>query len=168
MKANSVEAKVAGHPVTLIGEQIKVGDVAPDFKVTNSALSDVSLSDFKGRTVVLSIFPSIDTGVCAAQTRAFNKKAVDLGHDVVVLAISKDLPFALSRFCAAEGIENVLTLSDYKESEFGKKYGFLIKENQLLYRGVVVIGADGVVKYVEYVDDMTHEPNYDAALKAIK
>lgn len=168
MKQTFGVAHVAKTPLTLLGTPAMVGEMAPYFTVTNGSLADVKLSDFKGKTVILSIFPSIDTGVCATQTRTFNKQAVELGKDFVVLCISKDLPFALSRFCGAEGIENVLTLSDYKESEFGTKYGFLIQENRLLYRGIVVINPEGKITYVEYVDDMTHEPNYQAAIAAAR
>ncbi len=153
---------------TLLGKSIEVGDIAPDFTVTDNNLGEVHLSDFKGKTVILSIFPSIDTEVCATQTRAFNKRATSLSDDVVILTLSKDLPFALKRFCAAEGIKNVHTLSDYKSNDFGLKYGFLIKELQLLWRGVVIIDKSGRVIYVEYVHEMTHEPDYDKALAALK
>lgn len=166
MKQTLGVAHVAKNPLTLLGTPAVVGQVAPDFTVTNGTLAEVKLSDFKGKTVILSVFPSIDTGVCATQARTFNKRAADLSKDTVVLCISKDLPFALSRFCGAEGINNVLTLSDYKESEFGTKYGFLIAENRLLYRGIVVINPAGKITYVQYVDDMTHEPDYQAALDA--
>jgi thiol peroxidase len=155
-------------PVTLLGETVKAGDPAPDFKIVDQGLAEVALSDFKEKTVVLSIFPSIDTGVCQAQTRRFNKEAAALSDDIVILTISKDLPFALSRFCAAEGIDKVKTLSDYQHSEFGLKYGFLIKENRLLARGVVVIDRKGNVVYVEYVPNVKEEPDYAKALDAVK
>ncbi|PKP42739.1 MAG: thiol peroxidase [Bacteroidetes bacterium HGW-Bacteroidetes-10] len=157
-----------GNPLTLLGNQIKVGDVAPEIVASDNTLADVKLSDFKGKVVVLSVFPSIDTGVCAAQTRTFNKKATDLSKDVVILTLSKDLPFALGRFCAAEGINNIHTLSDFKFSRFGLEYGFLIKENQLLARGVVVIDKNGVVKYKEITKDILDEPQYDLAMAAVK
>lgn len=155
-------------PVTLLGEMVHAGDCAPDFTLTDNGLKPVALSDFQGKTVILSIFPSIDTGVCAAQTRRFNKEASELSEKVVILAISKDLPFALGRFCAAEGIDRVHTLSDYAHSEFGYKYGFLMKENMLLARGVVVISQEGKVTYVEYVPNVTSEPDYGKALEAAK
>lgn len=158
----------SGNPLTLLGETIAVGNTAPEFTAVDVTGKDVKLSDFKGKTVVLAIFPSIDTKICAMETREFNKRATDLGNDIVVLTLSKDLPFALGRFCAAEGIKNVIPLSDYKQSEFGTKYGFLIKENMLLTRGVVIIDKNGKVAYVEYVSDITKEPNYDAAMTAIK
>ena len=157
-----------GNPLTLLGNQIMVGDVAPEIVASDNTLADVKLSDFKGKVVVLSVFPSIDTGVCAAQTRTFNKKATDLSKDVVILTLSKDLPFALGRFCAAEGINNIHTLSDFKFSRFGLEYGFLIKENQLLARGVVVIDKNGVVKYKEITKDILDEPQYDLAMAAVK
>ena len=157
-----------GNPLTLLGNQIKVGDVAPEIVASDNTLAEVKLSDFKGKVVVLSVFPSIDTGVCATQTRTFNKKATDLSKDVVILTLSKDLPFALGRFCAAEGINNIHTLSDFKFSRFGLEYGFLIKENQLLARGVVVIDKNGVVKYKEITKDILDEPQYDLAMAAVK
>ena len=167
-KENKGIVSFGDNPVTLLGEMIKVGDMAPDFTLVDNGLKPVSLSGFKGKTIILSIFPSIDTGVCAAQTRRFNKNASELSDDNVILAISKDLPFALGRFCAAEGIDRVHTLSDYMHSEFGYKYGFLMKENMLLARGVVVINPDGKVVYVEYVENIISEPDYEKALNACK
>lgn len=158
----------AGAPLTLLGEPTVVGTIAPDFTVIDADFTPVKLSDFKDKTVIISIFPSIDTPVCATQTRQFNKKATDLCDSVVVLSVSKDLPFALGRFCAAEGIKNVHTLSDFMSNDFGLKYGFLIKEMQLLSRGVVVINKCGHVEYVEYVSDITKEPNYDKAFDVVK
>jgi len=160
------EAK--GNPLTLLGNQIKPGDAAPEIIASDNTLKDVKLSDFKGKVVVVSVFPSIDTGVCATQTRTFNKRATELSEDVVILTMSKDLPFALGRFCAAEGINNIHTLSDFKFSKFGLEYGFLVKENQLLARGVVVIDKNGVVKYKEITKDILDEPNYDLAIAAVK
>lgn len=167
MKENKDIIRVTGNPLTLLGEQVSVGDFAKDFTATNLEGKDVHLSDFKGKKILLSIYPSIDTKVCAAQEREFNKRVSSLAPDIVVLALSKDLPFALSRFCAAEGIDRIYSLSDYKDSEFGKKYGFLIKENMLLARGVVVIDQTGHIVHVEYVSELTQEPNYDAAFAAL-
>ena len=167
MKENSVKITFAGNPLTLLGNEVKVGDMAPDFNSVGAGLAPVKLSDFAGKTIVLAIYPSIDTGVCAAQNRRFNAEANNM-KDVVVLSISCDLPFAQSRFCAAEGLENIRTISDHKELEFGQKYGFWIKELRLLARGTVVIDKAGIVKYVEYVSEVTHEPNYDAALAVVK
>ena len=167
MKENKNLVAFQGAPLTLLGETAVVGAEAPDFTATDTNGQQVRLSDFAGKTVVLTVFPSIDTKVCAAQTRAFNRRASELSPDVVVLSLSKDLPFALGRFCGAEGIDRVHPLSDYMESEFGKKYGFLIKENQLLARGVLVIDKNRKITYVEYVPELTSEPNYQAAIEAV-
>ncbi len=156
-----------GNPLTLAGKEIKVGDKAPDFYGLNDKLEPVKLSDFDGKARIISVFPSIDTPVCAAQTRRFNVEAANLG-DVQILTVSCDLPFALGRFCAAEGIDKEITLSDHKELDFGLKYGFAIDELRLLSRGVVVVDKDGIVKYVQYVKEITEEPDYDAAIKAVK
>lgn len=160
--------KFGDMPVTLLGEEIKTGATAPDFTALTEALKPVSLSDFKGKTVIISVMPSVDTGVCAMQTTRFNKEAEKLGEAVQVLTISVDLPFALGRFCSAEGIKNALTLSDHRTLDFGTKYGFAIKELRLLARGVVVVDANGSVVHVEYCSQITDHPDYDAALKAAK
>lgn len=157
-----------GNPLTLVGKQIQTGETAPEFVATSQELKPVSLKEYAGKVVVISSFPSIDTPVCSAQMHHFNKMASELSKEVVILAISCDLPFALHRYCAAEGIDRVVSLSDYKEVDFGKKYGFLIEELRLLTRGVIVIGKDNKIKYVEYVPEVTHEPDYDKALAAIK
>jgi thiol peroxidase len=167
MKENSVKITFGGNPLTLLGEEIKVGDKAPDFAAVGAGLAPFKLSDVAGKTVVVAVYPSIDTGVCAAQNRRFNAEANQL-NDVVVLSISCDLPFAQSRFCAAEGLANIKTISDHKDLEFGQKYGFWIKELRLLGRGTVVIDKSGIVRYVEYVSEVTHEPNYEAALAVVK
>ncbi|HQI03719.1 MAG TPA: thiol peroxidase [bacterium] len=156
-----------GNPLTLAGNEIKVGAKAPDFYALNSKLQPVKLSDFDGKVRIISVFPSIDTPVCAAQTRRFNVEAANLG-DVQILTVSCDLPFALGRFCAAEGIDKEITLSDHKELDFGLKYGFAIDELRLLSRGVVVVDKDGVVKHVQYVLEITEEPDYDSAIEAVK
>jgi thioredoxin-dependent peroxiredoxin len=157
----------AGNPVTLTGNEIKVGDKAPQFFGTNQKLEQVSLSDFYGKTVVIAIYPSIDTGICQKQNRKFNEIATTM-KDVVVLSVSLDLPFAQKRFCLAEGLDSIVTLSDYKEREFGNKYGFLIKELALLARGTVVIDKNGIVQLVEIVPEITTEPDYDKSLELIE
>lgn len=167
MSQNSVKITFAGNPLTLLGNEIKVGDKAPDFTGVGAGLSTVKLSDFAGKVVVIAVYPSIDTSVCAAQNRRFNAEANNL-KDVVVLSVSCDLPFAQSRFCAAEGLQNIKTVSDHREMEFGEKYGFWIKELRLLSRGTVIIDKQGIVKYVEYVPEVTHEPDYNAALNVVK
>ncbi len=167
MKESSVKVTFAGNPLTLLGNEIKVGDKAPDFNAIGAGLTPVKLSDFAGKTIIIAVYPSIDTSVCAAQNRRFNAEANQL-KDVVVLSVSCDLPFAQSRFCAAEGLENIKTVSDHKDLEFGEKYGFVIKELRLLARGTVIIDQSGIVKYVEYVSEVTHEPDYDAAMNIVK
>lgn len=158
----------AGNPLTLLGEHQIVGNIAPEFTGVNGQAQPVNLADFKGKTIVIASLPSVDTGVCAAETREFNKRVTELGNDVVVLTISKDLPFALGRFCAAEGIKNVHTLSDYVSSDFGMKYGVLIKENMLLARAIFVVDKTGKLAYIEYVSDLTKEPDYDTVISKVK
>lgn len=158
----------AGNQMTLVGTQIKVGDMAPSFTAVKNDLSEFHSEDYKGKVVVYSVVPSIDTGVCAVQARTFNEDATEFSDDVVVVTISEDLPFAQQRFCAAEGIDRAMIVSDYKTHEFGEKYGFLIEELQLLSRGVVVVDREGKVAYVEYVGEVTNEVNFDAALEAVK
>jgi thiol peroxidase len=157
----------AGKPVTLIGDAIKPGDKAPDFTGTNQSLEAVSFSSFKGKTVVIAVYPSIDTGVCQKQNYQFNKIA-DSMDEVVVLSVSLDLPFAHKRYCAAEGLNSIITLSDYKDREFGKKYGFFIDELALLARGTVVIDKEGIVRLVEIVSEVTTEPDYDKTIKLLE
>ncbi len=157
-----------GGPVTLLGTEVKVGEKAPNFTVLANNMSPRQLSDYKGKVKIISVFPSIDTAVCATQTRTFNKRASELSKDIAILCISNDLPFAQSRFCAAEGIDRVETFSDYRDVDFGTKYGFLIKELRLQARGVVVIDQNDNIRYIEYVPEVTNEPNYDAAIEAAK
>lgn len=168
LKAPGTVVTMKGQPVTLLGTQVYAGQTAPEFTATDKNMKSVGLSDFKGKTVILSVFPSVDTSVCAAQARRFNQEASGLGDDVVILTLSRDLPFALERFCAAEGIDRIYTLSDYKESEFGMKYGFLMKENKLLARGVVIVDKNGKISYVQYVKEVGQEPDYAAAISAAK
>lgn len=159
-----------GTPVKLIGEFIQVGAVAPNFELVKTDLSTFALKELNGKNVVLNIFPSIDTGVCAASVRKFNQLAAGL-KDTVVLCISKDLPFAQGRFCGAEGIENVVTLSDFRFSDFDECYGLRMADGPLaglLARAVVVIGKDGKVAHAELVEEIVNEPDYDKALAAIK
>lgn len=157
-----------GNPLALSGNSVKIGDKAPEFTAIDNGLKPVKLSDFKGKVKLISIFPSIDTSVCSIQNHKFNSEASAYGDKVAFIAISNDLPFALKRFCGAEGINNLKTLSDHRDVDFGNKYGFLIKDLRLLSRGVVVIDKDDVIRYVEVVPEVTHEPNYDNALKALK
>jgi thiol peroxidase len=155
------------NPVTLVGNEVKVGDTAPDFTVLANDMSPVTLADSKGKIRIISVVPSIDTGVCDAQTRRFNEDASNLSN-VEVLTISVDLPFAQKRWCAANGLENVKTLSDYRDLSFGEAYGVHIKELRLLARAVFVVDANDKVTYVEYVSEGTNHPNYEAAIEAAK
>ncbi|QNL49209.1 thiol peroxidase [Olivibacter sp. SDN3] len=158
-----------GNPVNTIGELPTIGTAAKDFTLTASDLSEKSLQDFKGKSIILNIFPSVNTGVCAASVRKFNEDAAKLPN-TTVLCISKDLPFAQAEFCGAEGIENVVMLSDFR-TDFGKVYGVELRDSPLrglLSRAVVVIDADGKIIYEEQVPEIAQEPNYDAALTAVK
>ncbi len=158
-----------GQPVKLIGEFVKVGAVAPDFELVKTDLSSFSLSELAGKRVILNIFPSLDTAVCATSVRKFNELAASL-PDTVVLAISKDLPFAHARFCTTEGIKNVIPLSDFRLSEFDEEYGVRMADGPLkglLARAVVVIGKDGRVAYTELVPEITQEPDYAKAIEAL-
>lgn len=156
-----------GNPVTLLGSEVKVGDQAPDFKVLANDMSEVTLQDSKGQVRLISVVPSLDTGVCDAQTRRFNEEAAKLDN-VKVLTISVDLPFAQKRWCGANGIDIVQTLSDHRELSFGEAYGAAIKELRLLARAVFVVDSNDKVTYVEYVSEATDHPDYDKAVQAAK
>lgn len=156
-----------GNPITVLGNEVKVGDTAPNFTVLANDLSEVSLSDTKGKVRIISVVPSIDTGVCDAQTRRFNEEASKLDN-VQVLTISVDLPFAQKRWCASNGLENVQTLSDHRDLSFGEAYGVIMKELRLLARSVFVIDSQDQVVYVEYVSEGTNHPDYEKAIEAAK
>lgn len=159
-----------GTSITLDGTFPKVGDTASDFILVNEELKDISLSDFKGKRVLLNIFPSLDTKTCAMSVREFNEKATEM-KNTVVLAISKDLPFAQSRFCSTEGIKNLIPLSAFRNNSFGKDYGIAIKDSPmagLLARAVIIINENGKIIYTELVPEISHEPNYKAALAVLK
>lgn len=160
---------LGGNPVKTSGELPHTGTQAPDFNLVKIDLSTASLSDFKGSKLVLNIFPSVDTGTCAASVRKFNEKASSL-ENTKVLCISRDLPFAQKRFCGAEGLDNVISLSDFKEGSFGKNYGLTIENGPLAglhSRAVVVIDEHGKVKYSQQVSEIADEPDYDSALAAL-
>ncbi len=157
----------AGNPVHLLGKEIKVGDKAVDFTCVKGDLSPFTLKDLEGKVKLISVVPSIDTGVCELQTIRFNKEASQL-EDVAIVTISCDLPFAQARFCGDKGIDNAIIVSDYNGHSFGLGYGFLIEEFKLLNRGILVIDKDDVVRYVEYVSENTQHPDYDKALEAVK
>ncbi|MGG0237036.1 thiol peroxidase [Bacillus rhizoplanae] len=156
-----------GNPITLVGTEVKVGDQAPNFQVLANDLSPVTLETYKGAVKLISVVPSIDTGVCDAQTRRFNEDAAGI-ENAKVLTISVDLPFAQKRWCAANGLENVVTLSDHRDLSFGEAYGVVMKELRLLARAVFVLDSNDKVVYVEYVSEGTSHPNYEAALEAAK
>ncbi len=157
-----------GSPLTLTGSKVEVGQQAPEFEVINSELSPVKLSAFAGKICIISAVPSLDTPVCDIQTRRFNQEAQRIGNDVRILTISMDLPFAQKRWCGAAGIENLETLSDHRDASFGKAFGVLINELRLLARSIFVIDKEGVIRYIEIVPELTHEPDYEAAINAAK
>ncbi|SHH41671.1 thiol peroxidase, atypical 2-Cys peroxiredoxin [Anaerosphaera aminiphila DSM 21120] len=163
-----MKVKFGGDEVTLVGNQVAVGEVAPDFKAVNLDLSEFDSKSLKGKTIVYSVVPSIDTGVCSIQTKFFNEEASKLGDDVAIVTVSVDLPFAQKRFCGVEGIDSAIVISDYRDHDFGKKYGFLIDELKLLSRGIVIVDKSGKIAYVEYVEEVTHEVNFDKALEKLK
>lgn len=156
-----------GDPVSLEGTEIQVGNEAPNFKVLSTDLQVITLSDFKDEIKLISVVPSVDTGVCAKQTKRFNQEAEQLG-DVKLVTISMDLPFAQKRWAEINDVHHVQTLSDHRDADFGKKYGVLIKEMRLLARAVFVIDKNNQVTYVEYVSDVTDHPNYDKVLHHLK
>ncbi|HVO83385.1 MAG TPA: thiol peroxidase [Syntrophobacteria bacterium] len=159
---------IHGKPLTLVGNPVKEGDKAPEFTVLDNDLNPVNLSAYKGKVCVISSVPSLDTPVCDIETRRFNTEAGKLSDDVAILTVSMDLPFAQKRWCGAAGVTKVKTLSDHRDASFGNAYGVLIKELRLLTRAVFVVDRKGAVRYVELVKEVTTEPNYDAALEAVK
>jgi len=156
-----------GNSLTIVGKELKVGDVAPEFEILDNDLSPVSFSSFRGKICVISSVPSLDTPVCDMETRRFNEEAGKLGEDIQILTISMDLPFAQKRWCGASGVDKVITLSDHRDASFGTAYGVLIKELRLLARVVFVIDREGIIRYIQIVKEQTEEPDYDAILEAI-
>ncbi len=156
-----------GNPLTLVGDEVKVGDKAPDFVALANDLSPIEFSSFRGKVCVLSSVTSLDTAVCDMQTRRFNEEAERLGPDVAILTISMDLPFAQRRWCGTAGVSRVQTLSDHRDASFGTSYGMLIKELRLLARAVHLVDRDGTIRYVQLVKEITEEPDYDDALSAL-
>ncbi|MDC0700908.1 MULTISPECIES: thiol peroxidase [Priestia] len=167
LKEELFVTKFKGNDVTLLGNQVKVGDKAPNFTVLANDLSEVTLDSTKGSVRLISVVPSIDTGVCDAQTRRFNEEAAKLDN-VKVLTVSVDLPFAQKRWCGANGIDNVQTLSDHRDLSFGEAYGVAIQELRLLARSIFVVDSNDNVMYVEYLPEVTEHPNYEAAIEAAK
>ncbi|MFH1836753.1 MAG: thiol peroxidase [Candidatus Omnitrophota bacterium] len=159
---------IKGDPVVLSGEEVKVGQKAPDFKVVDAELKEVGSEAFKGKVKLIASVPSLDTPICDLQIKRFNDEAAGLSKDVVIIFVSMDLPFAQKRFCQAYNIKGVKTFSDHKTGDFGSKYGVLIESLRLLSRALFLIDKDDVVRYVEYVKELTSHPDYDSALKALK
>lgn len=157
-----------GKGMTLVGDPISVGMRAPDFHVVDKGLNPVSLKTFAGKRKLISVTPSLDTSICDAQLRRFNETAVKAGDDVVMINMSVDLPFAIGRFCTTAGIERAVALSDYMDRSFGRAYGLLIKELQLLARAVVILDKEDMVRYVEIVPEVASHPDYDKALAALR
>ncbi|MHC5079416.1 MAG: thiol peroxidase [Planctomycetota bacterium] len=168
MKERAEVVTMGGNPVVLLGNEVRVGDWAPDFTVLDGELKPVSFSAFQGKVILLSSVASLDTSVCDVETRRFNEEASNLGEEVVVLTVSMDLPFAQKRWCGAAGVERVITLSDHRDASFGRAWGLLIKDVRLLARAVYVVDATGVVRYGQIVKEVGEEPDYEAALDAVR
>jgi thiol peroxidase len=160
-----------GNPMTLAGDEIKAGQSAPDFAMhafEDGQLKRLTLADLKGKPSIISVVPSLDTPVCQKQTKHFNESLGALGDKINAWTVSLDLPFAMNRFCGAENIKNIRSVSDYQDRSFGTNWGMLIEELKILARGVFVLDKDGKVVYAETVKEVGQEPNYDAALKALQ
>jgi len=168
MKEQKGLVTMKGTPLTLLGNEVEVGEKVPDFELIANDLSAVRSSSFRGKICIISSVPSLDTSVCDRMTRRFNQEAGSLGEGVVVLTVSMDLPFAQQRWCGAAGVKNVQTLSDHRNASFGEAFGVLIKELRLLARAVFVIDKEGVIRYKQIVNEITDEPDYEAALKAAR
>ena len=168
MKERAGIVTMMGNPLTLVGNEVKVGDPAPDFIVLDNSLSPVKFSSYRGKVCIISSVPSLDTPVCDTETRRFNEEAGRIGPDVLILTISMDLPFAQKRWCAASGVKNVQTLSDHRDASFGLSYGVLIKELRLLARAVFLVDRKGTIQYIQLVNELTKEPDYEAILAALR
>jgi thiol peroxidase len=168
MKERTGMVTMRGNPLTLVGNEINVGEMAPEFTALDNNLAPVQLSSFRGKICILSSVPSLDTPVCDLETRKFNEEASRLGPDVVILTISMDLPFAQKRWCAVSGVDKVQTLSDHRDASFGTSYGVLIKELRLLARAVFLVDQKGTLQYMQIVKELTNEPDYEAILNALK
>ncbi len=157
-----------GNPMTLLGNEVNTGDKAPDFNVVANDLSAVSLANFKGKKIIISAVPSLDTPVCDIETKRFNQEAAKLGKDIVILTISTDLPFAQKRWCGTNGVQNIQVLSDHRDTSFGLNYGVLIKGLRILARAIFVVDTGGNVQYKQVVSEIATEPNYNAVLEAVR
>ena len=163
-----MKVTVKGNPVTLLGEEVSVGQKAQDFKVLNTSLEEVTLSNFKNKIKLIASVPSLDTPVCDLEIKRFNDEASKLSKDLVIIFISMDLPFAQKRFCQANEIKIVKTLSDHRDADFGQKFGVLIKELRLLARAIFILDKNDVIKYIQIVPELGSPPDYDQALSALK
>jgi thiol peroxidase len=168
MKERQGVVTFQGNPLTLVGDEARLGAPAPDFQVIDNGMAPVGLSAFRGKVCILLTVPSLDTPVCDMETRRFNDEAAKLGPQVEILTISMDLPFAQKRWCGAAGVTRVRTLSDHRDASFGVNYGVLIKELRLLARALFVVDRDGILRYSQVVNEMTREPDYEAVLAAVK
>ncbi len=168
MKERSAAVTMHGNPLTLVGEELRVGDPIPDLELLDNDLNVVKLSSFQGKVCVISSVPSLDTPVCDMETRRFNETADTLGDDVVILTVSMDLPFAQKRWCGAAGVENVITLSDHRDAAFGTAFGVLIKELRLLARSIFVVDRSGSIQYIQNVKELSEEPDYNAVIEAVQ
>lgn len=157
-----------GQPVQVAGTELKKGDNAPDFILTGNSLEPVTKADFNGKILVISCVPSLDTPVCEIETRRFNLEADKLPENVTVLTVSRDLPFAQTRWCAANGVDKVVTASDYRNFGFARDYGVLLSDLDLLTRAIFVIDGQGIIRYIQFVEEVTQEPDYDTVLQEIK
>lgn len=168
MEERSAAVSMHGNPLTLVGKELSVGDSAPDLELLDNDLNPIKLSSFQGKICVISAVPSLDTPVCDMETRRFNEAAGQLGDNVVILTISVDLPFAQKRWCGAAGVENVVTLSDHRDTAFGTAFGVLIKELRLLGRSIFILDQNGSIQYIQNVKELSEEPDYDAVLEAVQ
>ncbi len=168
MKERTGIITVEGNPLTLIGEELKVGQSAPEAELLDNDLKPVKLSSYKGKVTVVSVVPSLDTPVCDKETRRFNEEAVKLGPNVSIVTVSMDLPFAQKRWCGAAGVKNVATLSDHRNANFGTGWGNLIRELRLLSRVIYILDKEGAIRYIQRVNEITNEPNYDEVISEVK
>ena len=157
-----------GNPLTLMGNEVRVGEAAPDFVVIDNDLGEVNFSSYRGKTCIISSIPSLDTPVCDLETKVFNEEAANFDPNIVILTISMDLPFAQKRWCVAAGAERVETLSDHRDAAFGASFGVLIKGLRLLSRAVFLVDAGGTIRYIQVVEEITNEPDYEAIWAALK
>ena len=162
------DIKIKGHNFALLGETLKTGQSAPDFKLVNTHMNDVSLSHYKGHIVILATMPSLDTETCSLEARHFNAQAALLSSKIKIIVVSKDLPFTQAKWCLAKNAENLITLSAYKNNDFAKKYGVLLEKIELLARAVFIIDQEGILRYTQFVKNIEDEPDYQSVLETAK